>query len=194
MAAVYVNNITINSGEDFSQIYDLYDGADPMDLTGYSAQAKLRKYPGSSSYVTFNIGFPNKLEGKIRIFIPAWITRGLKSGRYVYDILLTKPNGKKQIIVEGMVLVRAGISLPGKLPTSAERVCIAVIDENDSNSIATMKALWTQFRSTYPNRIFYLLQPTTSGFGDPVGQSNYSTLRCPDNFLSETTVNVSPLI
>ena len=35
---------------------------------------------------------------------------------------------------------------------------------------------------------------TIDGFGNLVDNSNYDTLACPDNFLNETTVNVSPLI
>ena len=57
-----------------------------------------------------------------------------------------------------------------------------------------MKNKWAEFRTTYPNRTFYLLQPTSVGFGVSVTNSNYNTLRVPDQFLNETTVNVPPLI
>ena len=86
-----------------------------------------------------------------------------------------------------------GASTDGR-PGSAHRLCIAVIDESDSQSTSGMSTKWAQFRSTYPQRTFYLLQPTAQGFGTLVDSSNYNTLRCPTNFLSETTVNVPPLI
>jgi hypothetical protein len=146
--------------------------------------------------VSFTVGFPDRTNGKIKISIPSWTTNRLKPGRYVYDILMTKPNGDKGIIVEGTIHARAGISTgcSFSLPTSAQRLCIAVIDESDSQTASGMYTKWEQFRSSYPNRTFYLLQPTVVGYGNSVNNTNYSDLACPDNFLNETTVNVSPLI
>lgn len=195
--SVYVNNLTINIGTDFVQTYDLYQsGGKVIDLTGYSAASSLRKHRDSGTAVSFTVGFPDRKNGKIKISIPSWTTSRLKPGRYVYDIMMTKSNGDKAIIVEGTINARAGISTgcSFSLPTSAQRVCIAVIDENSETGHVAMGNLWSQFRSTYPNRTFYLLQPTVVGFGVSVNNTNYDTLHCPDNFLSETTVNVSPLI
>jgi len=195
--AVYVNNLTINIGTDFTQTYDLYrsDGK-IIDLTGYTAASKLRKHRDSATSVSFTVGFPNRQQGKIKISIPSWTTSRLKPGRYVYDIMLTKSTGDKAIIVEGMINARAGISTGCSFstPTSAQRLCIAVIDENSNTSASGMGTLWGQFRSTYPNRTFYLLQPTTVGYGNSVNNTNYDDLACPNNFLTETTVNISPLI
>jgi len=195
--AVYVNNLTINIGTDFVQTYDLYQsGGKVIDLTGYSAASSLRKHRDSNTAVSFVVGFPDKKNGKIKISIPSWTTTRLKPGRYVYDILMTKSNGDKAIIVEGTIHARAGISTGCSFstPTSAQRLCIAVIDENSNTSASGMSSLWTQFRSSYPNRTFYLLQPTTVGYGNSVNNTNYNDLACPDNFLNETTVNISPLI
>jgi len=195
--SVYVNNLTINIGTDFVQTYDLYQsGGKVIDLTNYSAASSLRKHRDSGTSVSFVVGFPDRKNGKIKISIPSWTTTRLKPGRYVYDILLTKPNGDKAIVVEGTINARAGISTGCSfaLPTSAQRLCIAVIDENSETSASGMGTLWNQFRTTYPNRTFYLLQPTAVGFGGLVNNTNYTTLKCPDNFLNETTVNVSPLI
>ena len=37
-------------------------------------------------------------------------TAALAPGRQVYDILLTKPDGTKERVVEGMALVRDGVT------------------------------------------------------------------------------------
>ena len=193
--SVYVNNLTINIGTDFVQTYDLYQsGGKVIDLTGYSAASSLRKHRDSNTSVSFVVGFPDRVNGKIKISIPSWTTTRLKPGRYVYDILMTKPNGDKGIIVEGTIHARAGISTgcSFSLPTSAQRLCIAVIDE--ASGLTDQDNKWSQFRSSYPNRTFYLLQPTNVGYGNSVNNTNYTDLACPDNFLNETTVNVSPLI
>ena len=197
MSAVYVHNITINSGTDYEQEYDMYEvGGKIVDLTNYTAKAQLRKHRGSGTSVSFTLGFVNRTKGKVKLSIPSWQTSRLKPGRYVYDILFTKPTGTQEIVLEGSVNVRAGISTScfggGTTPGSAQRLCIAVIDEAGGLSGSSSK--WAQFRSTYPQRTFYLLQPTADGFSDPVDSTNYTTLKCPTNFLGETTVNVPPLI
>ena len=53
MAAVYVNNIVINAGSDFTQSYNLEssDTSAPLDLTGYTVSAQMRKYSGSSTEI-----------------------------------------------------------------------------------------------------------------------------------------------
>ena len=197
MAVVYTNNLIINGGTDYSQEYDFFanDGT-AANLTNYSAKAQLRKHKGSSTAVSFTVGFVNRTKGKIKLSIPSWTTAKLKPGRYVYDVMFTKPNGEKDIILEGNINVRAGISTGCSFstPSSAQRLCIAVIDESDSQSESGMYTKWEQFRNTYPNRTFYLLQPTIDGFGDEVDNVNYTRLRCPDNFLNETTVNTGRLI
>ena len=57
--AVYVNNITINTGEYFSRDFylDNIDGT-PLNLTGYTAASQVRKHP-ESVYATanFTVGF-----------------------------------------------------------------------------------------------------------------------------------------
>ena len=204
--SAYVHNLTILGGADFNQEYDMLEtGGQPINLTGYTGKSQIRKHKNSETAVSFNVGFLDRVNGKINISIPSWTTSKLKEGRYVYDILFTSPGGRKEIVLEGRINVRAGISTDCDFskPTSAQRLCIAVIDENSgSQTFSGMYTKWEQFRNTYPNRIFYLLQPTPSiynsnfgsGFGKKVDENNYLTLHCPDNFLNETTVNVEPLI
>ena len=195
--SAYVHNISIDSGADYLQEYDMYEvGSRVVDLTGYSARAQIRKHRDSSTAVSFRIAFVNRPAGKIQLSIPSWTTSKLKPGRYCYDVEFTKPNTEIAIVLEGKVNVRAGISTGCSFTNmgSAQRLCIAVIDESDSQSFSGMYTKWQQFRNTYPNRTFYLLQPTVAGFKTLVSNSNYTTLRCPSNFLNETTVNTGRLI
>ena len=196
MSAVYVHNITVDSGTDYEQEYDLYEvGGKVVDLANHTARAQIRKHRGSSTSVNFTVGFPDRSKGKVKLSIPSYVTSRLKPGRYLYDILFTKPGGTNEVILEGSVRVRAGIStncFGGGRPGSAQRLCIAVIDEASSLGDAGTK--WANFRSTYPGRTFYLLQPKTEGFGTLVNSSNYSEMKCPGQFLNETTVNTGRLI
>ena len=196
MSVVYVNNITIDSGEDFSQDFTLLEsGGKLVDLTNYSAKGQIRKHADSSTAITFQIGFINRLQGKIELNIPRWTTSLLKPGRYVYDVMVTKPNGTKEMVLEGTALVRPGVSKSTEYssPGSDDRTCIAVIDDS-LQTTADMLTKWEQFRTAYPNRTFYLLQPTSDGFGNFVTDTNWNALKVPDNFLAETTINISPLI
>ena len=198
MSAVYVHNINIDNGADYEQEYDMFEvGGRVIDLTGFSAKAELRRHRGSKTSTSFIIGFIDRKNGKIKLSIPNYITSKLKPGRYIYDILFTKPSGTKEIVLEGSVRVRQGISSECSFSKqgSSHRLCIAVIDESeDSQNKQGMSTKWNQFRSSYPNRTFYLLQPTTVGFGVSSTNVNYDELKCPSNFLQETTVNIPPLI
>ena len=196
MSVVYTNNITVNIGEDFDQEYDLLEsGGATIDLTNYTARCQLRKHVDSSSYISFNVGFPDRKNGKINIHLPGWATSKLKSGRYVFDVLVNKPNGDKEIVVEGSANVRAGISTSCAFssPNSDQRICIAIVGSN-YQTFETMESRWATFRNTYPNRQFYLIYPNNPGYGTLASNTHYDTLRTPDNFLNETTVNVKPLI
>ena len=200
MSATYVHNITIDSGTDYEQEYDMFEvGGKPVNLTNYNAAAQIRKHRGSLTATSFIVGFPDRAKGKVKLTIPSYITSKLKPGRYTYDILFTKPGGTKQIVLEGTVRVRQGISTncfggTAGLPGSAHRLCIAVIDESSSQTQSGMSTKWAQFRSTYPNRIFYLLMPKNEGFGHLVDKTEYNEIAMPQNFGDETTINTGRLI
>ena len=110
--AVYVNNITVNSGDNFYRDFylDEVDGSS-LDLTGYSAAAQMRKHPESNKVVaTFNVSFVDRTEGRIRLSLNPSITKDIKSGRYCYDVLFTDTSGKKSIVLEGQVIVSPDMS------------------------------------------------------------------------------------
>lgn len=112
MAAVYVNNLVINAGSDFSQTFNLEtsDTNSALDLTGYTATAQMRKYAGSSTATDFTVSISTPLTlGKIIISLTSAQTVNLKPGRYVYDVVITR-NSIKSRVIEGMVLVREGVT------------------------------------------------------------------------------------
>jgi hypothetical protein len=113
MAAVYVNNLVINSGSDFSQSFTL-EGSDdnsPFNLTGYEVDAQMRKWSGSSTAITFttSIELPST-SGRILISLSSENTVNIRPGRYVYDVMIADSFGIKNRVIEGMVLVREGVT------------------------------------------------------------------------------------
>ena len=111
MSAVYVNNLIINTGTDFEQIFTLASssGNSALDLSDYTAVARLSKHPYSANKVEFNVDFVLPQEGIIEISLTQSQTAALKEGRYVYDVVLDD-GSKKTKVVEGMVFVRKGVT------------------------------------------------------------------------------------
>lgn len=109
--AIYVANITIPGGADFQQTFFLESIANtPLDLTGYTGYAKLKKSPASlNTSATFAVSFPSAINGKVKISLGSTITSKLRPGRYCYDILLDSGTSKTRV-VEGSALVTAGIT------------------------------------------------------------------------------------
>ncbi len=112
MAAVYTSNIVINAGTDFSQTFSLENSTSnaELDLTNYSVNSQLRKHYGSSSSTVFNAQVSDALLGEVTISLGSTITANLKSGRYVYDVVITNNSGTKTRVIEGMALVREGVT------------------------------------------------------------------------------------
>ena len=108
--AVYVVNLVIDQGADFTQTFNLEDdaSASALDLTGYTGAAQLRKHPSSTKKYDFTVDFPDRDNGIVRIDMTDTVTSGIKAGRYIYDLLLTASGGTRTRIVEGSALVREG--------------------------------------------------------------------------------------
>jgi hypothetical protein len=112
MAAVYVNNLIINAGTNFSQIFTLEssDTNSTLNLTGYTVESQMRKYAGSSTAINFNASILSpQTSGRIIISLSSLETTNLKPGRYVYDVIISKDSTRTRVI-EGMVLVRDGVT------------------------------------------------------------------------------------
>lgn len=112
MAAVYVNNLTVNAGSNFSETFTLEDaGKYFLNLTGCSVAAQMRKWAGSVTAIDFTTSILDPpSEGQIMIELTSDQTKEIKPGRYVYDVLVTDEVGYKFKVIEGMVLVREGVT------------------------------------------------------------------------------------
>lgn len=111
MAAVYVNNLIVNSGSDFSQSFTLEgnDSNSTFDLTNYTVASQMRKWAGSSSYTAFTAEIVQPpTEGQVLLTLTANQTKNIKAGRYIYDVVITDNYGLKNRVIEGNVLVREG--------------------------------------------------------------------------------------
>ncbi len=110
--AVYVANLQIETGVDFEHLFSLGDNDNNtvLNLSNFSVASQFRKWAGSSSAVSFASTVSSPLEGEITVSLASSLTTDIKPGRYVYDVVLTDNTGTKYKVVEGMVLVRAGVT------------------------------------------------------------------------------------
>ena len=110
--AVYVANLVINQGADFSQTFTLEDrnSNSAQNLTGYSVAAKISKHHASTNQTAFTTSISNATGGEVKLSLSDVQTAALAPGRQVYDVILTDPSGIKERVVEGMALVRDGVT------------------------------------------------------------------------------------
>lgn len=114
--AVYSANIVIEQGFDYNDIFVIGDTRTDTatNITGYGVTSKLRKTHSSSKFVSFASTIVDPEVGAIQISLTSEQTLELKPGRYVYDVLLESggidSGGKKYKAVEGMALVRPGVT------------------------------------------------------------------------------------
>ena len=111
----FVSNLTIQGGASFSNTFEVKKpNGTAFDLTGYSGSAQMAKSVAVGATLgateTFTVGITSAAAGKIKVSLAATTTRGISAGRYVYDLMLTRPNTEKLIALEGQVLVRAGVT------------------------------------------------------------------------------------
>ena len=148
--SVYVNNITINTGEYFSRDFylDNLDGS-PLNLTGYSGSSQIRKHQESlNPTATFLLSFVDRSNGRIRLSLSAAATATLKPGRYVYDILFTDASGKKSIVIEGNILATADVSLGCQLFGVSSYVYDHYLLTYSATGITTSDAQYLATRTT----------------------------------------------
>lgn len=103
-------NITIEKGANFENTFTIYnsDGT-PLNLSSYSAVAKLKKFPDSTTSYPFTISITGSV-GRVQLTMSAETTSSLPDGRCYYDILVTSAGGTKTRVIEGMALVSKSIS------------------------------------------------------------------------------------
>ncbi len=110
--AVYVSNLVIDCEADFQQTFTLEDQTTnaAKNLSGHTFSAHLRKHAASSTYTSFSSSVSNAAGGEFKLVLTDSQTGNLTPGRYVYDVLMSAPDGTKTRVVEGMAIVREGVT------------------------------------------------------------------------------------
>jgi hypothetical protein len=102
---------TIEQNANFNTVLDLKDaGNNILNLSGYQAAAQMRKSYYSSTAIDFTVELTNPTGGQITISMTAATTSEIIPGRYVYDVLITDPQGIKTRVIEGIVTVLPSVT------------------------------------------------------------------------------------
>ena len=116
--AVYTSNLALTTDSDFSQIFTLENAEtnSPTNLTGFTIASSIRKHPAAKRGEGFEATIINAAAGKIRLGMSGIKSRQLadegffRTGRYVYDVVVTDAASERTKVLEGTVLVNIGIT------------------------------------------------------------------------------------
>ena len=117
--AVFSTNLIVYTHTDFEQTFLLEDDQSnsAKDLTGFTGTARFkRQIQDLSDPTAFNITFPNRALGKVRIGLTAAQSALVKPGKYFYEILLKDSNNIVERVVEGTVIVKQPVTWPSPPP------------------------------------------------------------------------------
>ena len=105
-------NITIEQGTDYTQDFIIKNSnQSAFNLTGYTSQAKIRKFPDATASSSFNVGITSSL-GKVTISMANTVTSSLNSGRHYYDIVIVSTaTSSITKVFTGMAMVNASVTV-----------------------------------------------------------------------------------
>ena len=108
-----LSNLSVDQGADFSAEIIVQDSTGTVaNLTGYTGAGQIRKTYSSSTKVDFTVTIVSVLQGTLGISLSNSVTNGMKAGRYVYDVEITKTsNGEKTRVVEGQITINPGVTV-----------------------------------------------------------------------------------
>ena len=108
-----VSNLIIYQGADFITDFTIEnDNGTLFDLTGYSVACQIKKhYTSSTSTTVTGAILTPATAGQIQLSLGNVVTTAMKSGRYVYDVVITSTTGQKTRVFEGSISVLEGVTL-----------------------------------------------------------------------------------
>lgn len=106
-----LTNLYIDAGSDFNAIITC-TGSDgkAINLYGWTIKAQMKKSYASATVYNFTTSVYSVPAGKVKLSLPSSVSKNIKPGRYLYDIVLTSLTGEKLRITEGIVIITPAIT------------------------------------------------------------------------------------
>ena len=110
--AAYSINLLVEKNVDFNTTITIADEDNglPLNLTGFTAEAKIKRSFASTSSQSFSVEFVDRVAGVMGLSLTSTQTSLLTARRYVYDLVITSSLGVKTRVVEGIVEVSPGVT------------------------------------------------------------------------------------
>ena len=116
--AVYTSNLDLTTDSDVCEIFTLENAEtnSPTNVTGFTIPSSIRKHPAPKRGEGFEATIINAAAGKIRLGMSGIKSRQLadegffRTGRYVYDVVVTDAASERTKVLEGTVLVNIGVT------------------------------------------------------------------------------------
>ena len=162
MSGVISANYELEKGSDFIQnIVFRNPDRTPLNLTGYSAAAKIRRYPTAKSFNILTVIFVNREQGQIRLYLNNNETSLLSAGRNYYDVIFTDSDGITSKKLEGSIIVNESSTLGFVRPSAISDLGIV-----DTSNIAIGAGATTGIGTTAGSGDGYVLMfdASTQGF------------------------------
>jgi hypothetical protein len=107
-------NIQIEQGTTFSSTFDVKkQDNSPLDLSGFSFTAKLRKHAAAAGSIGFAVTYGSTpTDGQVTLSMTPTQTGIITAGRYEYDVLISNNfSGAKTKIFTGQAMVNPTSSM-----------------------------------------------------------------------------------
>lgn len=105
--AVAAVNLTIDRGIDFSIALKLKSDGASINLAGYGFSCVMRKHYAATVGYGFSVSVLSPASNGIaKLQMHRSITSQIPAGRYVYDLVITNPDGDNYKSTEGNILVK----------------------------------------------------------------------------------------
>ena len=106
-------NQDINAGADWmADINLLNDDGTGRDITGHTFESLIKRHYRSVTSIPIDITVENAVAGNILLKLTSAQTSALKSGKYLYDIEMTRTaDNFKERIIQGVFTIRPEITI-----------------------------------------------------------------------------------
>lgn len=108
MSVLEVVRFRIFKGTDFEEPFQLFQKSQiktPIDLTNCTVTARIKKFPTSATFETFDIVYVDRVQGQIKLTMDDTTTADLIEGRNYFDIFVTYPDQTIKLETKGTCLV-----------------------------------------------------------------------------------------
>ena len=104
------SELIIEQGATFNANVTLIDNLNQyVNLANYTATSQMRKSYAATTAYDFTVTITDSANGKLSLSMSSANTANIKSGRYVYDLVI-QDNGTKSRAVEGIVTVLPSVT------------------------------------------------------------------------------------